>query len=113
MGTGRMLGAIRLLWAAGLLISPQRVIVALGGEDTPRSCFVGRVLGVRHLIQGAAELTFWPKGRRIGSFVDAAHAASAALFARSSPDWRRAAATDAAVAASFAMAGAVRKVPAS
>lgn len=104
---GRTLGLLRLLWAAALLVSPQRVIVLLGGEDTSRSCFVGRILGVRHLVQGAAELAFWPRGRRIGSLVDSAHALSAVAFAGWDPHWRRAAGTDAAVAATFAVAGAL------
>ena len=107
--TGRTLGMLRLLWATALLASPQRVIVLAGGNDTPPSRLVARILGIRHLVQGAVEVALWPKGRRIGSVIDAAHAASAAAFACRVARWRRAAGTDAAVAASFAMAGAIRR----
>ncbi|HUB70993.1 MAG TPA: hypothetical protein VL984_11275 [Acidimicrobiales bacterium] len=102
---------LRLLWAAALMISPQRVIVLLGGEDTRQSRFVGRILGARHLVQGVAEVALWPKGRRIGSLVDSLHAASAAAFAGRDPHWRRAAVTDAGIAASFAVAGAAVRRP--
>jgi hypothetical protein len=109
IGTRRELGVIRLAWATVLLVSPKSLIALFGGEDTPTSRLIGRILGVRHLLQGVVEIAFWPKGRRIGSLVDTAHAASAALFAARATRWRRAAGTDAAVAVSFAMAGAIRR----
>jgi hypothetical protein len=105
---GRCLGGLRLVWAMALLCWPERVIAALGGEVTSQSRRIGRVLGVRHFLQGVAEVSVWPRGRRFGSIVDAVHASSVAVSSLITPRWRRPLERDAAVAASFAIAGASR-----
>jgi hypothetical protein len=102
---GRFIGGVRLIWAVALLIFPERIIVASGGEDTSTSRLIGRALGARHLTQALVEVSLWPRARRIGRFVDAAHAFSAALFAAFVPRWRKCAMRDALIAASFSLLG--------
>jgi hypothetical protein len=104
---GRVLGGIRLAWAAVLIATPGRVIVVLGGRDLPRSRLVGRVLGVRHLLQGLGEILGWPARWRTGTAVDVAHAASAVALARRAPQWRKAASADALLASAFAILGGI------
>lgn len=102
---GIALGAVRLCWAAALLSSPGRLVAMAGGEDTPTSRTVARVLGTRHLVQGVAEITCWPRWGRMGSMVDATHALTGLALAASEPEWRRAALTDTAVTTAFCLVG--------
>lgn len=102
---GRVLAVIRLAWSTALLAAPGRLIAALGGQVDSRSVTVARILGARHAIQGIVELATWPKLRRLGSAVDAAHSLTAALLAMRDAPRRRVAITDTVIAAGFASAG--------
>ena len=106
--TGRLLGVLRLLWAVSLLVWPRTIFARFGGTEFPESRLVGRILGARHLVQGVAEVTVWPRGRRLGSFVDAAHALSVCAAAIATRRWRKIATIDAAIAASFSLVGTSR-----
>lgn len=99
------IGAIRLAWAALLLGAPEKVLGVVGGPVDRTSVTVARVLGVRHSIQGAVEVAMWPRWRRTGSFVDAAHGLTAAGLAVSDRRWRRLGLIDSVIAAAFALAG--------
>ena len=96
----------RLAWGVLLVTAPGRVVRWLGGADTSTSRGVERVLGVRHLLQGAVELHGWPRGRRLGVAVDGLHAASGVGLAFVDRRWRRPALLDATVTTGLAVAGA-------
>jgi hypothetical protein len=99
------LGVIRLVWATILLAAPGQILDALGGRVDPTSVTVTRILGVRHATQGFFEVLTWPKWRRAGSLIDAAHSLTAVGFGVSAPRWRRVGLTDSGIAAAFALAG--------
>jgi hypothetical protein len=98
--------ALRFSWGTALLVSPGTVLRLFGGVDvgtTPRR--VMRVLGARHIAQGAAEWAFGGRAREIGTVVDLLHAATDVGFSVVSPRWRRAALSDTAVTAGFLVLG--------
>ncbi len=99
------LGVIRLAWAALLLAAPERVIAAFDGPVDTTSVTVARILGARHAAQGLVEVATWPRCRRAGSLVDAAHSVTAAGFGAMAARWRRVGFADSVVAAGFAFAG--------
>lgn len=99
------LGLIRLAWAALLLASPTTVLAAVGGPTDSTSVTVARVLGARHALQGLFECSTWPKWRRAGSLIDAAHSLTAIGLGVSSPRWRRVGLADSVVAGAFAVGG--------
>ena len=99
------LGVIRLAWAVLLLAAPAAVVDALGGPVDSTSVTVARILGVRHVAQGLVEVAVWPKWRRTGAFIDAAHSLTAAGLGVSCPRWRRVGLADSGIAAAFAFAG--------
>jgi len=88
---------------AVLALFPGRVASAAEGHPaTPRACLVTRVLGVRHLAQ--AVLTFVAPQLLTpvrGALVDGLHMATVMLLAARSPQHRRAALMNAALAATF------------
>jgi hypothetical protein len=96
---------IRLAWAATLLAAPAAVVDALGGPVDSTSVRVARILGARHAAQGLVEVATWPKWRRAGSFIDAAHSLTAVGLGVIAPRWRRVGLTDSGIAAAFALAG--------
>lgn len=94
--------AVRVAWGGLLLAFPGQLLRAMGGSDQGRAPErVMRVLGLRHLAEAGAEFRFGARARRIGIGVDALHAATAVGFGVIDQRWRRAALTDAAVAAAF------------
>ena len=103
------LAGVRLAWGSLLIVRPGVAAELFGGQDGPRVRAVLRVLGARHLLQGAGEL--WPHGGRhdLDPMIDGLHALTAAGLAILDPRWRRPAVTDAAVAAGFLGAGLVRR----
>lgn len=99
------LGVMRLAWAATLLAAPAAVLDVLGGQVDSTSMTVARCLGARHAVQGLVEIVTWPKWRRAGSFIDAAHSLTAVGLGVSAPRWRRVGFADSGIAAAFAFAG--------
>ena len=93
---------IRLAWATILLAVPAAVLDALGGQVDSTSMTVARILGARHTAQGLVEVATWPKWRRAGSFIDAAHSLTAVGLGVSAPRWRRVGLADSSIAAAFA-----------
>jgi hypothetical protein len=79
------IGLIRLGWAAVLFAAPAKLLDVLGCPTDHISVTVARVLGVRHALQGGVEVTTWPRWRRTGSFVDAAHSLTVAALALGAP----------------------------
>jgi hypothetical protein len=104
-----LLGVVRLTWAGLLLAVPGKVLRALGGPGTGSPVTIARILGVRHAAQGLVEMTAWPRWRRTGGMVDAAHGLTAAGLALRSPQWRRIGLADTFIAGAFASAGLLRR----
>lgn len=107
--TGSRFAALRVGYAALLLLAPDPVIgLYTGHRADPLTRAVIRLLGSRHLIQGI--LTGGTPSAHVlalGVQVDLAHAASMLGLAVLNQRRRRAGLIDAAVAGSFAIAGAV------
>jgi hypothetical protein len=99
------LGVIRLAWATILVAAPAAILDALGGQVDSTSVNVARLLGARHAAQGLVEIATWPRWRRAGSFIDAAHSLTAVGLGVSAPRWRRVGLADSGIAAAFALAG--------
>jgi hypothetical protein len=100
MGPVRILAAERVLLGSALVISPATLAhVAAGNQSTPPT-WIARVLGLRLLTQGMAELAF-PRPRVFiaGSVIDVLHAVSMLAPAVVAPRYRRIALTSAAEAA--------------
>lgn len=109
----RAFGAVRIAWGAVLVSRPALVLEALGGKGASRAGWpaVARVLGARHVLQGAATLAGAVPGRAepvlaVGIALDLAHAASSLGLALVSPRQRRLSRADAVVALWLALAGA-------
>ena len=100
-----MVAVIRLAWAIALLAAPAAVVDALGGPVDSTGLTVARILGVRHAVQGLFEVATWPRWRRAGSLIDAAHSLTAVGLGIGAPRWRRIGLTDSAIAGGFALAG--------
>ena len=100
-----LLAGAHVAQAAIMLARPPSVLRrAAGGQDVPPP-WIMRVLGVRLLVQGAAEmLSPRPTTLRISAFVDLTHAASMFAAAKARPRYRRAALISAASATSSAVA---------
>lgn len=106
-----------MVWGALLLGAPQtmlRLVPGGGGRGAGghegRLPAVTRILGARHLLQGAAQLALGPEAvvaGRAGTAVDAAHGLS--MVAAGAFDRRRrtVAWSDVAVAGAFAVSGAL------
>lgn len=103
------IGVVRLGWAALLIAAPSKVLRVFGGPADSTSVTVARVLGARHAIQGAIEVAAWPRWRRSGSVVDAAHSLTAVALGVSDRRWRRLGLADSIIAAAFAVGGLTRR----
>ena len=91
--------------AAILFTQPPSVLRRVAGDQDVPPSWIMRVLGVRVLVQGAAEmLSRRPMALRISAFVDLTHAASMFVAAKVWPRYRRAALVSAAGAMSSAVA---------
>lgn len=103
-GPGGRVAAVRVGWGTLLVTAPGRVLATLPGvQSTPGVTAIARLLGVRHLTQGAAALAGSQIARRAW-WIDASHSATMLGLAASSPTYRRLAGADAMVAAAFATA---------
>jgi hypothetical protein len=91
---------VRAAWALFLLGGAARLLRSLGSPVTAAGIRVVRVLGIRHLLQAAAQAA--GKGRgRVGALVDSLHGISMLVLATVDTKRRRAALVDAAVAGGF------------
>jgi hypothetical protein len=90
----------------------QAVRVFHAPPDDKWTAAVTRALGVRHISQAVVTLVV-PTRKVVlaGAFVDVLHGASDVLAAAAKPRWRRAAATDAVVAFSFAGTAVLQRTP--
>jgi hypothetical protein len=89
--------AVRLAWGGLLVAVPATVLrVLTGGAPVSRSqARVIRVLGTRHVLQAALELTRpTPRALRAGAAVDLLHAMTCVGAVAFSPEWRRPALVD-------------------
>jgi hypothetical protein len=91
---------VRMGWALFLLGAPPRLLQSLGAPSTGYGLKLVRVLGVRHLLQAAAQ-TGGGRHYRDGALIDLLHALSMLLLAAVNAGRRRAAVVDAAIAGSF------------
>ncbi len=95
----RTVGVLGMAWGALLLGCGGRIWRKVDGEPpTVLDDVATRVLGGRHLVQGAAEALAPGHLRRTYAGVDLLHAATMVALARSDRDRRRAATVSAAVA---------------
>ncbi|HET7324110.1 MAG TPA: hypothetical protein VFJ06_07255 [Halococcus sp.] len=103
----RPAAVVRALYGALLLVAPEAVIRTVADDPSKRTATVGRILGVRHLLQaftiGRSESRGW---LLVGVLVDISHALSMVAIAALSPNYRRLAALDAIVASGWALTGA-------
>lgn len=90
---------VRLGWAGVLLVAPERVLaLAHGGPVPPAAVALARVLGARHLAQGAITAATGNRAVAVaGTASDVLHIGSLLLVAALSPQWRRLALVDAAI----------------
>ena len=101
-----MVVIIRGGWGILLITAPGRVLDSVPGtRQTPATRALARALGLRHLVQASVALTGLEIAQRAW-WVDALHATSMLAVAAAAPASRRLAATDATVAAMFAVGGA-------
>jgi len=102
----RVLLLARLASGGLLTVRPAQALRLLGyGQDDAASRTVVRVLGARHLVQGAAEALWRDPGvLRAGAGVDVLHALTALGYATASRPGRSAGRRSAALALSFAVA---------
>ena len=96
------LGAVRLTWAAFLLVRPHQAIHLLGGEPGRRSVIAARILGARHASQGVIETLGHKDFGFLEATIDGAHGLSVLLMGIADPQRRRPALTDAVAAAGWA-----------
>ncbi len=95
--------AARAAWGVFLIAAPGRALTLGGGHDDRTSRAVLRVLGARHVVQGAVTIAApTPAVVDAGSVVDLLHGSSAVLFALIDRRQRRYALTEAALAAGWA-----------
>jgi hypothetical protein len=105
VGEPRRLEILRVAWGIACLVAPSRVTSSLGGPEDRRTLAVTRLLGARHLVQGAVSgLIPSPRVLVLGGFVDFSHGATMALLGGLDPDRRRLAWTDGAIAAGWGAA---------
>ncbi|HET9647787.1 MAG TPA: hypothetical protein VFP34_06100 [Microlunatus sp.] len=73
----RSAGAARVVWAGLLLFRGDRVWRAVAGSGpSSREVWVVRLLGLRHAVQGLAQLVWPSRWIRFWAVVDATHAAT-------------------------------------
>jgi hypothetical protein len=106
-GARRGLEVARAAWGAALLIGPRLVLEHIHGvRADSRSIAVARVLGARHVAQAALSgIRPAPAVLALGVWADTAHAGTALILTIADHARARAAMTDAAVAAGWALAG--------
>lgn len=103
--------AARLAWGGLLLLAPGALLRPVGPATTTAVATL-RVLGARHLVQGA--VTIWRPTRGVfaaGAVVDGLHSLTALALAAADRRQRPAALVDAAGAAGWALLGAAAARP--
>ncbi|OBK22095.1 hypothetical protein A5634_07930 [Mycobacterium asiaticum] len=104
----RYLEGLRSLWGAVLLIAPEVVLGWIHRVHVDhKAVVVTRILGARHLAQAVMSGTHpSPEVLAAGTWVDGVHSLTAVGLAAADPRRARAALTDAAIAALWALFGA-------
>jgi hypothetical protein len=103
----RILAGAHLAQAGVLLAQPPNLMRGIAGHGRVPPSWVGRLLGLRLLAQGAAEIMHPDRGLlRVGVAVDLTHAATMLAAGRIWPRYRRAALISAGCAAASAGLGA-------
>lgn len=103
LGSPRSAQVLRAVWGAVCLAVPTGVVRGLGQPPPdPRTVFVIRVLGVRHVVQGTVS-AFIPNAHVLawGASVDGLHSTSMVALGLVDPRRRRLAWTDAVIAAAW------------
>ncbi|KAB1916259.1 hypothetical protein [Micromonospora sp. AMSO31t] len=99
--------AARLTWGAVLLLAPGRMLRPVG-PTTTGAVVTLRVLGARHVVQAVMTVRRPTPGVfAVGTVADGLHSITAVALAAADRRQRHAAMTDAAVAAAWAVLGAV------
>jgi hypothetical protein len=83
--------ALRLVVGTALLSHPERVIAVVGGPDRGQRRVegIGRVLGVRLVLQGGVDVALGPRTRTLGVALELTHAGSMLPVAALWPAHRR------------------------
>jgi hypothetical protein len=101
--TGRAVAVADCLLGVLFMLDPARIAALVAGGGTRPEATIIRLLGARMAGQGAVLLVRpTVRMRRLGAFVDAAHASSMVGLALVSPRYRRPAVTSAAIAGASA-----------
>ncbi len=98
----KILEVVRIGYGVAMMIFPNLLLdegTASGSDAAARR--VVRVLGARHVVQGAVLFAGNENWHRLGAVVDVLHCASAAVFAAARPRWRRPAGSSALVSLVF------------
>jgi hypothetical protein len=99
----RVAGAVGFAWGAALLVSPEKVWRGVARREcSDDERLAARLLGLRHLGQGAAELLAPRQSRRPAALVDTAHAVSMIALAALRREYARVALASADVALALA-----------
>jgi hypothetical protein len=95
---------IRLLYGCALAAAPGAVLAACGGPDDSRSRVAARLLGARHLVEGALFITSdgWRRAYPAPA-VDGLHAFTMLVVAVRDPRYRRLALLSGAAATGLAL----------
>lgn len=104
LSTARVIEVIRLGYGAAQLLCPRAVARAVGADTDAVSMTVRRVLGVRHLVQGAVLIDGGQAAHKVGAAVDVAHAISMFGWAAAHRSRRRGAILNGLSAGGFALA---------
>ena len=102
----RRIAIVRVVYGVFLLVASDTLIETVIGERSRMAAVVGRIIGMRHVVQA---LTLGKRRSRgwaaAGAGIDTLHALSMVALAILSDRYRRLAALDAAVASSWAVSG--------
>lgn len=98
---------VRAAWGLSCLLAPKPILHAAGSNHPDqRAVVVTRILGARHLAQGAISgLAPTQRVLLLGGIVDLIHSATAQLLGVLDPPRRRLALLDGAIAATWGVAG--------
>jgi hypothetical protein len=102
---------VRLATGGLFLLAPRQGLRLLGHADGGRARAVVRLLGARHLVQGAYERSEEPTRLRRGAAADLLHAGTAVAFSCWSAQGRRAGRRSAALAMGLAAAQLLAAAP--
>ena len=102
----RRIAIVRAVYGVFVLVASDTIIETMTGERSRTAATVGRIIGLRHVIQARTLAQRRSRGwAAAGAGIDTLHALSMVALAILSDRYRRLAALDAVVASSWAVSG--------